>query len=117
MECMNRKFDSHATIAGVETIDETALSMDKEEETAAEAREEDLAAEEAKERAQTMTIEEDTATAENTSTNIIHKGGIKTARAETTKDKNVEVSNLNMRLRRGNQNMRDVCDICDIWTS
>ena len=88
MECMDRKFDSHATIAGVETIDETALSVDKEEETAEKAKEEDAVAEEAKVYAQTITIEEDTAMAENASTNIIHKSGIKTVGAETTKDKN-----------------------------
>ena len=70
----------------METIDETVLSVDKEEETAVEAKEEDLVAEEAKECAQTMTVEEDTATAENASTNIIHKGEKKTAGAETIKD-------------------------------
>ena len=68
---MDRKFDSHAPIAGMETIDETALSVDKEEETAAEAKEEDLIAEEAEKCAQMMTIEEDTVAAENASTNII----------------------------------------------
>ena len=44
-----------------ENIDEAALSIDKEEETATEDKEDDLVAEEAVERAQTMTVEEDRA--------------------------------------------------------
>ena len=73
---------------GVENIDETASSIDKAEEIAAEAKEDDCVVAEAKERAQKTTVEEDTAMAENDSKNIIHKGGIKTAGAETNKDKN-----------------------------
>ena len=63
-EYLDQKFDSHAPIAGMENIDKTALIVDKEEETAAETKEDDLVAEEAKERAQTMTVKEDTATVE-----------------------------------------------------
>ena len=85
---LDQKFDSHALIAGVENFDETALSVGKKEETVAEAKEDDLVAEEAKECAQTMTVEEDTATAENVSTNITRKGKITTAGAETNKSKN-----------------------------
>ena len=87
-EYLDLKLDSHAAITGVEKIKETALSVDKEEETAAEDKEDDLAADEAEERAQKTTVEEDTARAENASTNIIHKGGITTAGAETNKNNN-----------------------------
>ena len=61
---MEWKFDSHTPIAGMENIDETAVSVDNKEESAAEAKKDDLIAEETKERAQTMTIEEDTAMVE-----------------------------------------------------
>ena len=37
---------------------------------------------------QKTTVEEDTTAAENSSNNIIHKGGIATAGAETNKSKN-----------------------------
>ena len=87
-EYLDQKFDSHAPIACMENIDETVLNANKEEETAAEAKEDDHVAEEAKERAQKTTVEEDTATAETASTNIIHKGGITSARAETNKNIN-----------------------------
>ena len=69
-------------------LHETVVSVDNEEEIAAEAKEDDLVADEAKERAQTMTVEEDTATAGNSSTNIIHKRRIKTVGEETNKGKN-----------------------------
>ena len=53
-EYLDQKFDSHAPIACVKNIDEAALSIDKEEETATEDKEDDLATEEAVERADTI---------------------------------------------------------------
>ena len=83
---MDQKFDSLAPIVGVEITDKTTCGVDKEDETAAEAKADDLVAEKDKECAQTMNVEEDTATAENTSTKIINKDGITTARTEATED-------------------------------
>ncbi len=58
---MDQKLDSRAPVVCVKNSDEAAVSIDKEEEAATEAKEDDLVAEEAVERAQTTTVEEDRA--------------------------------------------------------
>ena len=75
---MDRKFDSYAPIAGTEQIDETVLSVDKEE---------DLEAEGAEERAQTMSVEEDTAMAVKWQQQHHPQQRNKIAGAETNKNK------------------------------